>query len=189
MKVMVTQNVETDLNITNGVRGVIVDIILHPEEPPCIITDSVAHLKHLPSYILVKLCRTRTSQLPGLEHCVIPVVPVCRSYGIRYMGPQGVAVSRRVRRMQYLVTSAYAFTDYRSQGQTISHVIMDIAKPFLVKAPTFLQTTPHFLILNIAKESIEWPTKSASPSKECAVIVGDTHPLHEGISSIEHNAT
>ncbi|KAI6100728.1 hypothetical protein EDD16DRAFT_1844860 [Pisolithus croceorrhizus] len=31
--------------------------------------------------------------------------------------------------MQYPVTLAYAFTDYRSQGQTISHVIMDIAKP------------------------------------------------------------
>ncbi|KAI6094178.1 hypothetical protein EDD16DRAFT_1503563 [Pisolithus croceorrhizus] len=31
--------------------------------------------------------------------------------------------------MQYTVTSAYAFTDYRSQGQTISHVIVDIARP------------------------------------------------------------
>ncbi|KAI6097430.1 hypothetical protein EDD16DRAFT_1499389 [Pisolithus croceorrhizus] len=31
--------------------------------------------------------------------------------------------------MQYPVTSAYAFTDYCSQGQTISHVIVDIVKP------------------------------------------------------------
>ena len=34
MKVMVTNNVETDLDITDGVRGEIVDIILHPDEPP-----------------------------------------------------------------------------------------------------------------------------------------------------------
>ena len=34
MKVMVTQNVETDLDITNGARGKIVDIVLHPDEPP-----------------------------------------------------------------------------------------------------------------------------------------------------------
>jgi hypothetical protein len=33
MKVMVTNNVETDLDITNGARGEIVDIVLHPDEP------------------------------------------------------------------------------------------------------------------------------------------------------------
>ncbi|KAI0250296.1 hypothetical protein BJV78DRAFT_1128109, partial [Lactifluus subvellereus] len=27
------------------------------------------------------------------------------------------------------ITPAYAFTDYRSQGQTISHVIVDLAAP------------------------------------------------------------
>ena len=30
---------------------------------------------------------------------------------------------------QFPVTLAYAFTDYRSQGQTIPHVIIDIASP------------------------------------------------------------
>lgn len=32
MKVMVTENVETDLNITNGARGTIVGIVCHPDE-------------------------------------------------------------------------------------------------------------------------------------------------------------
>ena len=31
--------------------------------------------------------------------------------------------------MQLPVTAAYAFTDYCSQGQTIQHVIVDIASP------------------------------------------------------------
>lgn len=30
---MVTNNVETDLDITNGARGEIMDIVLHPDEP------------------------------------------------------------------------------------------------------------------------------------------------------------
>jgi len=59
MKVMVTQNVETDLDITNGVRGTIVGIILHPDEP---ISRETEHtelkLQNLPLYILVKMGRT-----------------------------------------------------------------------------------------------------------------------------------
>ncbi|KAI5992174.1 hypothetical protein EDD15DRAFT_2168359 [Pisolithus albus] len=35
----------------------------------------------------------------------------------------------RVRGQQFPITSAYAFTDYHSQGQMITHVIVDIVKP------------------------------------------------------------
>lgn len=129
MKVMVTQNVETDLDITNGARGTIVDVVLHADEPPLQQSDGVIHLKFLPAYILVKLTRTRTSHLPGLEPGVIPVEALTKTYSIRYTTSTGVAVSRRVRRQQYPMTCAYAFTDYRSQGQTISHIIVDIARP------------------------------------------------------------
>ena len=58
MKVMVTSNIETDLDVTNGAQGEIVDIILHPDEPP-LGDDPIVTLQHLPSYILVKLKRTR----------------------------------------------------------------------------------------------------------------------------------
>jgi hypothetical protein len=34
-----------------------------------------------------------------------------------------------IQRMQYPITGAYAFTDYRSQGQTISYSLMDIGPP------------------------------------------------------------
>ncbi|EKM53756.1 uncharacterized protein PHACADRAFT_63613, partial [Phanerochaete carnosa HHB-10118-sp] len=59
MKVMVTSNVETDLDITNGARGVITDIILHPDEPPIDPSAPIVKLQHLPAYILVKLNQTR----------------------------------------------------------------------------------------------------------------------------------
>ena len=54
MKVMVASNVETDLDITNGARGVITDIIQHPDEPPIDLTARVLSLQKLPAYILVK---------------------------------------------------------------------------------------------------------------------------------------
>ncbi|KAF8119744.1 hypothetical protein EV363DRAFT_1146192, partial [Boletus edulis] len=34
-----------------------------------------------------------------------------------------------INRIQLPLTPAYAFTDYRSQGQTINHAIIDIATP------------------------------------------------------------
>jgi PIF1-like helicase len=72
MKVMVTENLETDLDVTNGARGEIVNIILHPDEPP-IGDEPIITLQHLPSYILVKMDRTRATQLEGLDESIIPV--------------------------------------------------------------------------------------------------------------------
>jgi len=66
MKVMVTENLETDLDVTNRARGEIVNIILHPDKPP-IGDEPIITLQHLPSYILVKMDRTRATQLEGLD--------------------------------------------------------------------------------------------------------------------------
>jgi hypothetical protein len=44
MKVMVTDNIDTDLDIANGSRGEIVDVVLHPDEPP-IGEDNIVRLK------------------------------------------------------------------------------------------------------------------------------------------------
>ncbi|PSS36832.1 hypothetical protein PHLCEN_2v1320 [Hermanssonia centrifuga] len=75
MTVLVTQNIETDLNLTNGSWGIIVNIILNEDEPP-LGTEAVVRLKYLPAYVLVKMARTRASKLPNLEEGVIPVEPV-----------------------------------------------------------------------------------------------------------------
>lgn len=41
----------------------------------------------------------------------------------------GKNIIRSVRRGQFPMTPVYAFTDYRSQGQTLPYVIVDIATP------------------------------------------------------------
>ena len=124
MKVMVTNNLQTDLDITNGARGVITDIILDPDEPE-LGEGPIVTLKHLPACILVKLSRTRAAQLPGLEPGVIPIQRVSNAMQIRI----GKSKTRTVTRTQFPITGAYSFTDYRSQGQTIAHAIIDIASP------------------------------------------------------------
>ncbi|KAI0652107.1 hypothetical protein C8Q79DRAFT_875430, partial [Trametes meyenii] len=58
MKVMVTSNIQTDLDLANGARGEIVDFVLHPDEPP-LEAGSIIRLKYLPVYVLVKMHRTR----------------------------------------------------------------------------------------------------------------------------------
>ena len=128
MKVMVTENIEIDLDLTNGARGEIVDIILHPYEPP-IGNAPVVHLKYMPTYILVKLSRTRAAALQGLEANVVPIEPATTSYRIKIQQRDGKIAQKTIHRCQYPMTAAYAFTDYRSQGQTLPYVIVDIGSP------------------------------------------------------------
>ena len=128
MKVMVTENVKTDLDVTNGARGEIVDIILDPDEPP-ISNEPVITLKRLPAYILVKMAHTRAMQLEGLKEGVIPVQVALHNFQIKVRQVGGKYVKCSVRQRQFPMTPAYAFTDYRSQGQTIPFVMVDIATP------------------------------------------------------------
>ena len=130
MKVMVTQNVETDLDITNGARGTIVGIILHPDEP--MISNAEAQtvkLQRLPIYMLAKLNRTRATQLAGLDESIIPVEPKTQTFRVQCEQKNGKQVTKTVKRHQFPMTAAYSFTDYRSQGQTIPYVLIDIATP------------------------------------------------------------
>ena len=68
--------------------------------------------------------RTRAAHLDGLEEDVILIFPAKSSIQI--------LAERKTKTfawLQYQITAAYYFTDYRSQGQTIPHVIVDIASP------------------------------------------------------------
>ena len=98
MKVMVTQNVQTDLDITNGACGTVIDIMLSPDEPPTTATQNVIKPKGLPVCILVKLDHTQVSQLKDLDEGVIPVEPVCKTIQIKATSTEGKIIHRSVRR-------------------------------------------------------------------------------------------
>ncbi|QRV90748.1 Helitron helicase-like domain at N-terminus [Ceratobasidium sp. AG-Ba] len=127
MEVMVTYNVETELDVANGARGTIVEIILDRREQLDGLAETPTEVKlnYPPECVLVKLARTKAQPIGELEQGVIPIVPMQRGYQITLEGGNRKGVVRR----QLPMTPAYAFTDYRSQGQTISKVIVDIARP------------------------------------------------------------
>ena len=128
MKVMVMSNIETNLDVTNGARGEIVDIILHPDEPT-LEDGPVVKLKYLPAYVLVRLTCTRASQLEGLDEGIIPVNMATQNFQTKVREANGKYITQSVCHQQYPMTAAYGFTDYCSQGQTLPYVTVDIAKP------------------------------------------------------------
>lgn len=120
MPVLVTSNIHTELDLTNGARGEVVGIVLCHSLSPA----NVIHLQRPPQYVLVKFPHTRIPSLQGLEPNVVPIKPITKSFRVK-MGSDFISVSRT----QLPLTPAYAFTDYRVQGQTIRPVIIDIGHP------------------------------------------------------------
>jgi hypothetical protein len=72
MKVMVTFNVATDLDIANGSRGEIKAIILDDREQVLSRTYIIDTLSYLPVCVLIKSQNTKVPTLPGLDNGVIP---------------------------------------------------------------------------------------------------------------------
>src|SRR6266481_4261192 len=92
--VMVTFNVETDLDIANGSRGKITKIVLDERETGFTPTPSIVELAYPPAYILVKMNRTKAVQLAGLEKNVLPLVPLERTFTITH-GKGQKSIKRR----------------------------------------------------------------------------------------------
>jgi len=88
-----------------------VDIVLHLDKLP-IGNKTVVKLKYLQLSILVKLTCTRTSKLNGLESSVIPVEFEMTSIQINIPTMEGKTKKCMVRRKQYPIMLAYAFTNY-----------------------------------------------------------------------------
>ncbi|KIK15822.1 hypothetical protein PISMIDRAFT_114547 [Pisolithus microcarpus 441] len=72
--------------------------------------------------------RTCTTKLTDLEQSVVPMEPTTRTFQIEVQC-NGKNIVCSVRHGQFPMTPVYAFTDYRSQGQTLPYVIVDIATP------------------------------------------------------------
>ena len=136
MRIMITTNIQVDHDITNGACGEIVDIILHPDEP-AIIPTAIVNLKYLPIYILVKMNRTRAPHLDNLGDKVVPIEVASQTFPITFVNENGDQDKKTVTRLQYAITGAYAITDYRAQGQTLSNVIADMASPGYGKLTLF----------------------------------------------------
>jgi ATP-dependent exoDNAse (exonuclease V), alpha subunit - helicase superfamily I member len=124
MKTLVTWNLATDADLANGTRGTITQIILDPREEGGI-QDGVKLLQFPPAMILFKPNEDSQQTFPNVEKGYIPIFPSEATFTIHPSPKKTKSITRR----QLAVDSAYSFTDYRSQGQTLEYVIIDIGHP------------------------------------------------------------
>ncbi|KIO05032.1 hypothetical protein M404DRAFT_100727, partial [Pisolithus tinctorius Marx 270] len=82
MEVMVTFDVSTGLDMANGARGHIEEIVLDAREEVGKLGMQRVHLEYPPCYILVHMNRTKAEALDGLPIGVLPIAPLTRSFTI-----------------------------------------------------------------------------------------------------------
>ena len=87
--------------------------------------DGAIQLKYPPAMLLFKPDKKTKLVFPGLPPGVIPLTPSLAPFTV--LGRTGKRF--KVSRYQYTMTTGYAFTDYKSQSQTIEYVIIDIGRP------------------------------------------------------------
>jgi hypothetical protein len=63
--------------------------------------------------------------LPGLDRGLVPITPIYNRFHIKTPSGKNIVLWRE----QLPLTPAYAFTNYRSQGQTLPYVLIDLATP------------------------------------------------------------
>ncbi|KAJ7205933.1 P-loop containing nucleoside triphosphate hydrolase protein [Mycena rebaudengoi] len=134
MRAMVLLNLATEKDLANGTRGTIVDIKLDPREPRDLLLDEntgATLLQYPPALVLFKPDHCSFPPFEGLPEGVLPIVPTRRGFHVYPHGKKTL-----IHRRQFGLTAAYAFTDYKSQGQTLEYVLVDLEPP-----PSF-QLTP-----------------------------------------------
>ena len=125
MKAMVVLNIATEADLANGTRGTVEGFVLDPREqrtPPD--ERGTIHLKYPPPVIYFKPEMQTRALFEGVPPGIIPISPSMVGFSVDVDGGR-VKLERR----QLAVVPAYAFTDYKSQGQTMECVIVDISKP------------------------------------------------------------
>ncbi|KAF8180874.1 hypothetical protein BJ912DRAFT_929194 [Pholiota molesta] len=132
MKVMITSNISTEGDIANGTRGVIKDILLDAREPtPTPDEHGVVYLRYPPATVLFKPNDGTPLRFEGIEAGVVPLSPVMETFTVSVQPTRkSQQKTYQIRRRQFEFTAGYAFTDYKSQGQTLERVLIDIGEGF-----------------------------------------------------------
>ncbi|KAJ3573731.1 hypothetical protein NP233_g2235 [Leucocoprinus birnbaumii] len=127
MRVIVGVNIATEADIANGTRGTIVEIRLDPREPPLVENEQGRTiLSYPPALILFRPDKTPRFQFGhGIPDGLVPITPTEKHFSAKVPDSHSIRVCRR----QLALQPAYAFTDYKSQGQTLDSCIVDLAHP------------------------------------------------------------
>jgi ATP-dependent exoDNAse (exonuclease V) alpha subunit len=113
MKVMVTENVAIQNKLVNGAEGTVHSIKYE--------TDEEGNRYLLAVYVSVPGCNIQCS---GLPVDVVPIVPV--RTGFHYQ-KDSAGPKFYISRLQVPLLPAFCYTDYKSQGRSLTKAIVDLA--------------------------------------------------------------
>ncbi|KIY48992.1 hypothetical protein FISHEDRAFT_42281, partial [Fistulina hepatica ATCC 64428] len=116
-KVTIIKNLNINAGIVNGSQGTVVKNFLDPDEGDYDESQEMVKLTHPPVCILIQLERTSAPRLEGLEENIVPIQPSQQIFKIHVKKGKNMT-AKTVKRRQYPMTLAYAFTDYCSKGKT-----------------------------------------------------------------------
>jgi hypothetical protein len=115
MRCMITSNIHTSSGLSNGSFATVEYV---PDERSS---------NGFPRYILLRLSTPPKHSYPGLPKGVVPIFPISGSFMVAVENKKKASIS--IRRKQFPIIPAYALTDYKSQGDTMNSVLLDIRKP------------------------------------------------------------
>lgn len=112
MKVMLQQNVLTECGVVNGAQGILEEVVY----------DVGVAEERIPKVAYVRFPGSKV-RIEGLEEDVVPIFPQKETLYVQTKKQKTLSVQRT----QLPILPAYAFTDYKSQGQTLDFVVVDLA--------------------------------------------------------------
>ncbi|KAG5220343.1 ATP-dependent DNA helicase [Salix suchowensis] len=125
MRGMVLLNIATESDLANGSCGTVSQITLDSREPVADQLTLELKLLYPPACVIFKLDHATFPPFEELASGEIPIFPTEGSFRIT----TGSGKKKTVKRRQLAMTPVYAFTDWKAQGQTMEHVIVDLAEP------------------------------------------------------------
>ncbi len=165
MKVMLRENIAFSNRLVNGTEGTVVNMVYE-------VVDGKKYASV--AYIRVPGAGKVSEEL---DEDVVPIFPESVSFKVQ-MNVNGKALKRSVSRTQLPLLPAYAYTDYKSQGKSLTRAIVDLDSAMSLQGVYVMlsrvKTLDGLLIL-----------RGFSPAKICGRL---SQEMRDELSRIDHLA-
>ena len=125
MPVFITDNIATELGLTNGTTGVVKSIQFNCDEDIPRGTG-FNHLDNMPDCVIVEVDDVNMNPLHGLAANHVPIFPKAKSFEVKIPGRKEKI---KINRKHFPLVPRFACTAHKSQGQTLTKAIIDLVIP------------------------------------------------------------
>ena len=119
----ITINTATEIGLANGSEVILKKIYSSNEK---IKTEHGQYeFKNLPNCLIVQLIKSTDKQFSNLENNLVPIFPKTESLDLKFSSNTKEDANSRlcIRRTQFPLIPAYAYTVHKAQGKTLKKVI------------------------------------------------------------------